>query len=169
MRHPAVSIGTVNPSLLQSTEAAAQLPDDPGQEIIPSPSPSQLPHRTPGPIEADRQSWVGDEFTLDGHVVVHYRDYILARRQGRLSPIHLGTRGGWPSPGHRRTQRRADQRHARRHAADMHTARFYNVSGSQGIHAAAALRSIPRLTRFSSPRGCCCRPATTATASSTAP
>jgi LPS-assembly protein len=117
------------------TNAAAQLPDDPGQELIPVAQPEPTPASgVPVQLDADRQSRVGDVFTLDGHVVVHYSDYILhadkviyhqstseIEADGHLQ-ITGGPNGVLINASHGNMR------------LNMHTARFYNVSGSQGIH-----------------------------------
>ena len=119
-----------------TSDAAAQLPADPGQEMIPVAQPEPTPSTgVPVQLDADRQSRVGDVSTLDGHVVVHYRDYILRAdkvvyRQSTSeleADGHLQITGG-PN-GVLINATHGDMR------LSMHTARFYNVSGSQGIHA----------------------------------
>jgi LPS-assembly protein len=115
--------------------AAAQLPDDPGQEMLPLAQPEPAPAAgVPVQLNADRQTHVGDVFTLDGHVVVLYRDYTLRadkvvyhqstselEAEGHLQ-ITGGPNGVLINATH------GDMR------LNMHTARFYNVSGSQGLH-----------------------------------
>ena len=119
------------------SEAAAQLPDDPSQEMIPIAQPEPTPPSgVPVQLDADRQSRVGDAVTLYGHVVVHYRDYILRAdkvvyRQSTSeleADGHLQISGG-PN-GVLLNATHGDMR------LNMHTARFYNVSGSQGLHTA---------------------------------
>jgi len=114
---------------------AAQLPDDPGQEMIPvaqaEPAP---PSGVPVQLDADGQTHVGDVVTLDGNVVVHYQDYILRadkvvyhQSTSELEADgHLQVSGGPNSVLINATH--GDMR------LNMHTARYYNVSGSQGIH-----------------------------------
>jgi LPS-assembly protein len=115
--------------------AAVQLPDDPGQELIPVAQPEPIqPSGVPVQLDADHQTHVGDVFTLDGHVVVHYEDYILRADKAvyhqSTSELeadgHLQVTGG-PN-GVLINATHGDMR------LNMHTARFYNVSGSQGIH-----------------------------------
>ncbi len=117
--------------------ATAQLPDDPGQERLPIAQPETTPATgVPVQLDADRQTHVGDTFTLDGHVVVHYRDYILRADKAvyhqSTSELeadgHLQISGGPNDVLINATH--GDMR------LNMHTARFYNVSGSQGIHSA---------------------------------
>jgi LPS-assembly protein len=88
---------------------------------------------TPIQWEAERQTRVGDVWTLSGGVVVHYRDYTL--RADRVTyhqdtsqleaDGHLEVAGG-PN------DVLIDASHGDMRL-NMHTARFYNVSGSQGL------------------------------------
>jgi LPS-assembly protein len=112
------------------------LPDDPGQELVPVAEPEAIPPSgVPVVWEADNQSWAGDTLTLSGHVVFHYRDYILHadkvvyhRSSSALEADgNLQLTGG--PEGLQIGATHGDMR------LNMHTARFYNVSGSQGIHA----------------------------------
>jgi LPS-assembly protein len=121
-----------------SGAAASELPNDPGQEMLPIAQVEPQPATgMPVQLDADRQSRVGDAFILDGHVVVHYASYILRadkvvyhRDTSELEANgHLQVSGG-PN-GVMLTATHGDMR------LDMHTARFYNVSGSQGLHAAS--------------------------------
>ncbi|MGB6742759.1 MAG: LPS assembly protein LptD [Terracidiphilus sp.] len=118
-----------NPSAAQP-----QLPDDPGQEMVPLAQPVPTPS-TGMPIEweAQSQTRVGDVWTLSGNVVVHYRDFVLHadkivyhQSTSELEADgHLQLAGGpndvLISASH------GDMR------LNMHTARFYNVNGSQGV------------------------------------
>jgi len=120
-----------------SDDAVSQLPDDPGQELIPVAEPEpEPPGGVPVQFDADRQTRVGDVLTLDGHVVVHYRTYILhadkvvyhqftsvVEADGHLQ-VEGGPNGVLINASH------GDMR------LNMHTARFYNVTGSQGLHTA---------------------------------
>ncbi len=129
--------GIIAPPSDNSAEqlSRSSLPDDPGQEILPVAEPEPGPASgVPVQLDADHQSRVGDVLTLDGHVVVHYRDYIL--RADKVvyhqstsvleADGHLQVTGG-PN-GVLINASHGDMR------LNMHTARFYNVSGSQGIH-----------------------------------
>ena len=50
----------------------------PVRRSCPSPTPEPLPASgVPVRVEAQRQSRVGDVWTLSGDVVIHYRDYIV--------------------------------------------------------------------------------------------
>lgn len=113
---------------------AAPFPDDPGQEILPV---AQLEPAAatgvPVRLEAQRQTQNGNLVTLTGQVTVYYRDYILRadkvvynRSTSELEAEgHLQVAGG-PSD----VLIEADHGDMR---LNMHTARFYNVSGSLGI------------------------------------
>ncbi len=117
-----------------ATPAEEALPDDPGQELVPLAKPEPMPATgTPVEWEAKRQVWVGDTLTLNGDVVVHYEDYVIRadnvvynRKTTELEADgHLQLSGGpndvFISATH------GDMR------LNMHTARFYNVNGSQGV------------------------------------
>jgi LPS-assembly protein len=119
-----------------ASDANAQLPDDPSQEMLPVAQPEpEPPSGVPVQLDADRQTRVGDVFTLDGHVVVHYNGYVLHadkvvyhQSTSELEADgHLEITGG-PN-GVLINATHGDMR------LDMHTARYYNVTGSQGIHA----------------------------------
>jgi LPS-assembly protein len=131
---------------------AAQLPDDPGQEILPEAQPEPAPSAgTPVQWQADRQTWVGDTVTLFGVEEFHYRDYVLRadkviynRSTTELEAEgHLQVAGG-PND----VLINADHGDMR---LNMHTARFYNVSGSQGIRTASrtVVYSTPNSFLFS--------------------
>jgi len=117
---------------------AAQLPNDPGEELLPVAQPEPQPTTGhPVQLNADRQTRIGDEFTLNGNVAVHYRGYILRADKvvyhQSTSVIeaegHLELTGG-PN----------DVQISASHGdmnLNMHTARFYNVSGTQGLHSPA--------------------------------
>jgi LPS-assembly protein len=121
----------------QSVSSPDGLPDDPGQEILPVAQPEPAP-ATGVPVEwtADRQEWAGDVVTLTGNVTFHYRDYILRADKvtyNRATTVleadgHLHVAGGpndvFINATHGEMQLNA------------HTARFYNVTGSQGVRTA---------------------------------
>jgi len=118
-------------------ETQSQLPDDPGQETVPVAQPVPTP-ATGTPIEwqAQRQSREGDVWTLTGNVVVHYRTYVLHAD----SIVYHQSTSELEADGHLQltggpndvflTASHGDMR------LNMHTARFYNVHGSQGIRRA---------------------------------
>jgi LPS-assembly protein len=117
-----------------NTQATGALPDDPGQEILPVAQPeSAASTGVPVRWEAQQQSRHGDTWTLDGQVVVHYLNYTLRADRvvyhQSLSELeaegHLQVTGGpgdlFLSASH------GDMR------LDMHTARFFDVTGSLGV------------------------------------
>jgi LPS-assembly protein len=112
----------------------ASLPDDPGQEILPVAQPEAEPAAgVPVTWEAQNQSRVGDIWTLAGAVVVHYRDYTLHADKVvyHQSTTELEAEGNLQLAGGPNdvliNASRGDMR------LNMHTARFYNVHGSQGV------------------------------------
>ena len=128
-QHPSNTLA--NQSANSATDA---LPDDPGQELVPIAVPEPMPPTgTPVEWEALHQEWVGDTLTLDGDVVIHYEDYVIRadkivynRTTTELhAEGHLQVTGGPNDVLINATQ--GDMR------LNMHTARFYNVSGSQGV------------------------------------
>jgi LPS-assembly protein len=117
--------------------AASQLPDDPGQEAIPIAKPEPVPETgVRVELQADRQTWAADTWTGIGGVVVHYRDYIIRadkvvyhRKTYELEAEgHLQVTGG-PNDAF------IDASHGDMRL-DMHTARFFDVSGSLGVRRA---------------------------------
>lgn len=134
--------GGAQPAIVEAQASAAAsssaLPDDPGQELLPVAQPEpEPPSGIPVELHALRQVWnpATKAWTLEGNVVVRYRDYTLRAdkviyRQA-TSEIeadgHIEVSGG-PND----ILIRADHGELR---LDMHTARFFNVSGSQGMHA----------------------------------
>jgi LPS-assembly protein len=117
-----------------TAEPGSQLPDDPGQEILPVAEP-EPPPPTGRPVDwkADREIWVGDNYTLYGVEDFHYRDYVLRadkviynRKTSELEAEgHLQVAGG-PDD----VVINADHGDMN---LDMHTARFYQVNGSIGV------------------------------------
>jgi len=119
----------------ENAASASDLPDDPSQELLPIAEPEPLPPAgIPVLWEADNQGWVGDTLTLSGHVVFHYRDYIL--RADRV--VYHRSTSQLEAEGHLEVTGGAEGIHIEASHGDlnlsMHTARFYNVSGTQGIH-----------------------------------
>jgi LPS-assembly protein len=115
----------------------SNLPDDPGQEILPVAEPEpQSPSGVPVVWEADHQHWVNHVGTLTGDVVFHYRDYIL--RADKViyneSTTELEAEGNLQVAGGPNDvliyASGGDMR------LNMHTARFFNVHGSQGVRTA---------------------------------
>ena len=115
----------------------AQLPDDPGQEILPVAQPEPEPATgVPVEWEAQRQTRVGDLWTLSGDVVVHYRDYILRAEK----VVYHQSTSELEAEGHLQLAGGANDVLIEAQHGDMrlnmHTARFYNVTGSLGIRRA---------------------------------
>jgi len=110
------------------------LPDDPGQEAIPVAQPEPAP-ATGVPVrwESDRQTRVGDTWTLSGNVVIHYRDYVV--RADKItyhqSTSELEAEGNLQIAGGPADASIQASRGEMR--LNSHTARFYDVSGSLGV------------------------------------
>jgi LPS-assembly protein len=132
--------------------SAAQLPDDPSQEMLPLARPEPPPPKgIPIELEAQRQILVGDVVTLTGEVKIHYRDYTLRadkvvynRKTTEVEADgHLQVTGG-PDD----VSINADHGEMR---LDMHTARFYHVEGSIGVRRSgrAIVYSTPNPFLFS--------------------
>jgi len=125
-------------------EAPAQIPDDPSQQILPVAKPEPIP-QTGVPVrwEALHQSRVGDEWRLDGEVVLYYKNYIVHadkvvyhQESATVNAEgHLQLEGG-PSDAILTAS------HGEMHLED-HTATFYDVTGSFGVRDWAR----PRFTR----------------------
>jgi len=121
--------------------AASALPDDPGQEILPVAQPEPaISTNVPVQWEAQRQTWANNVLTLTGNVVGHYRGYVLSADKVVYdqSTTELHAEGhvrvaGGPND----VLINADHGDMR---LNMHTARFFKVSGSQGVRTAG--RSI---------------------------
>ncbi len=131
---PAAQRETSSAQENQTAPNSEALPDDPGQELVPVAAPEPPPSTgTPLEWEALRQDWANDTVTLTGNVVFHYRDYVIRadtvsynRATTELEADgHLLVTGG-PNDV-LITATHGDMR------LNMHTARFYNVSGSQGV------------------------------------
>jgi len=131
---PAAEGETESQPAATSTTNADALPDDPGQELLPVATPEPAPASgTPVEFDAKHQDWKDDTLTLSGDVVGHYRDYTIRadnvsynRKTTELhADGHLQVTGGPYDV--RIDATNGDMR------LDMHTARFYNVSGSQGV------------------------------------
>ena len=124
------SVGS-NPGERNETSS---LPDDPGQEVIPVAQPEAVPS-TGIPIkwEAEHQARAGDLWTLQGSVVIYYRDYIIRADKvvyhQSTSEVeaegHLQVTGGPQDVSIEASH--GDLR------LNMHTARFYDVNGSLGV------------------------------------
>jgi LPS-assembly protein len=117
--------------------AIVPLPDDPGQEALPVAQPEPVPASgVPVQWKADRQTWMRDTATLYGVEEFRYRDYIL--RADKVvyhqdtseleAEGHLQVSGGPNDVLIEATH--GDMR------LNMHTARFYDVTGSLGVRRA---------------------------------
>src|SRR5580698_11302161 len=128
---PAATVGA------QQSQAQTQLPDDPDQEMIPVAQPEPTP-ATGSPIEwhAQNQSRVGDVWTLSGNVIVHYRNYVL--RADNI--VYHQSTSELEADGHLQVAGGPNDVLINASHGDMrlnmHTARFYDVNGSQGVRRA---------------------------------
>jgi LPS-assembly protein len=133
---PAGSI--LDPSLTEDAQIpSSSLPDDPDQQMLPVAQPEPRPVTgVPVEFEAERQTRVGDVLTLTGDVVIHYKGYILRADKvvyhqsttDTEAEGHVQVAGG-PND----VLINADHGDMR---LNMHTGRFYQVTGSQGIRTA---------------------------------
>ncbi len=127
-----------NPAIITSgtsgSSSAAALPDDPAQEALPVAQPEPIPPTgLPVRWNADRQTWSGQTATLYGVEELHYRDYVLRADKVVYNQAtselqaegHIEMRGG--ASDIVLTASRGDMR------LNMHTARFYDVTGTLGV------------------------------------
>jgi LPS-assembly protein len=115
----------------------AAFPNDPGQELLPIAQPEPASSTgVPAQWDASHQHWVGDVLTLTGDVVFHYRDYVLRADKVvyNQSTSELEAEGHLQLAGGPNDVLINASRGEMR--LNMHTARFYNVSGSQGLRTA---------------------------------
>jgi LPS-assembly protein len=127
-----------------NTPASSDLPDDPSLQILPVAQPEAVPE-TGYPVElsADHQSWAGNVWTGSGRVEVHYHGYVLRADKVvyHQSTTELEAEGNLQvTGGANDILIYADHGDMR---LNMHTARFFNVHGSQG------LRNFGRATVYS--------------------
>jgi len=120
-----------------AAQADPTLPDDPGQEILPEAVPEPAPPTgTPVDWEAQHQQWAGDTVTLTGDVVLHYNDYVLTADKVTYNRATMELE----AEGHLRVAGGPDDILINASHGDMrfdmHTGRFYDVHGSQGVHTA---------------------------------
>ena len=128
-------------------------PDDPGQEALPVAQPEPIPPTgTAGVVEVPiAETWVGHTATLYGVTDFRYRDYVLRADKvvyNQETPElqaegHLQMSGGPQDIV--LTASRGDMR------LNMHTARFYDVTGTTGVRRAgrAVVYSTPTPFQFS--------------------
>lgn len=113
---------------------AGSLPDDPDQELLPVAQPEPAPPSgVPLVWQAQHQSRQGDTWTLSGQVEVRYSGYIFRADKVvyHQSTSELDADGNLQVSGGPEDVRieasHGDMR------LDMHTARFFNVTGSLGV------------------------------------
>jgi len=137
--HPAVQAAAqaAAPTAISTdAQTASNLPNDPGEEILPVAQPESEPAGgVPVELEARRQSRVGDIWTLTGDVVVRYREYILRADKVvyHQSTTTLEAEGNLQVAGGPNDVLIYATRGEMR--LNTYTARFYNVHGSQGVRA----------------------------------
>ncbi|MGA2047001.1 MAG: LPS assembly protein LptD [Terracidiphilus sp.] len=116
---------------------SSSLPDDPAQEILPVAQAEPAPVTgIPVQAAADTQMWVGNKWTGNGRVEFHYRDYVLHADRVTydrstsevVAEGHVQVTGG-PND----VMINADHGDM---WLNLHTGRFYQVSGSQGVKTA---------------------------------
>jgi LPS-assembly protein len=117
--------------------SVSQLPDEPGKDAIPIAKPEPVPKGgVPLRWDADVQTFAGDTVTLSGGVMIYYRDYIIRadRSVYNRATTELEAEGNLQVTGGASdayiTASHGDMR------LNMHTARFYDVSGSLGVRRA---------------------------------
>ena len=128
-----VDSGITGDSPLQSSSS---LPDDPSQEILPLAKPEPVPASgQPVRIQAQNQTWsnAGKTWTLSGNVVIHYGDYVL--RADKV--VYNQATTELEAEGHLQVAGGPDDVLINASHGEMrlnaHTARFYNVHGSEGV------------------------------------
>lgn len=118
-------------------QSQSALPDDPDQEILPVAQPEPVP-AAGAPVEwqFDQEQFAGDTVTLTGHVVAHYEDYVLHadkviynRKTTEVEADGNVQVAGGPNDILINASN-GDMR------LDLHTGRFFNVHGSQGVRTA---------------------------------
>jgi LPS-assembly protein len=132
-----------NAATLPSGES---LPDDPGQEALPVAQPEPQPASgAPVQYKADRQTWQGKVATLYGVEEFHYKDYVL--RADKV--IYDQASSYLQAEGHVQVSGGPDDIVLTASHGDMqlnmHTARFYDVTGTAGV------RRAGRTTVYSTP------------------
>ncbi len=137
---------TQSATIPQKQSQADVLPDDPGQEALPVAQPEPAPSDgLPVTYKADRQHWVANTVTLEGVEDFHYRDYVF--RADKV--IWNRETGDVEAEGNLRVIGGPEDiditaSHGDIHLA-MHTARFYDVTGTMGV------RSKGRTVVYSTP------------------
>ncbi len=133
----AANAGGASGEQADAQATAAELPDDPAQETMPVAQPEPMPPAgLPVEAFAGHQSWAGNTWTGTGRVELHYKDYILHadkviydRSTSEVQAEgHVQVAGG-PND----VLINADHGEMR---LNMHTGRFFDVHGSQGVRTA---------------------------------
>lgn len=125
---------TPAPNPAGSSLRQTSLPDDPGEEALPIAQPEPVPPAgLPVSWKAERWTWVGHTATLYGVEDFHYRDYVISADK----VVYNQETSELDAEGHLRmaggpedialTASHGDMR------LNMHTARFYDVTGTAGI------------------------------------
>ncbi len=117
-----------------SSSQNSSFPDDPGQEVLPVAQPEPASNKgVPVHWEADHQTRVGETTTLSGGVVIHYRDYVI--RADRI--VYDQSTDEMEADGHLQVAGGPQDVFIEASRGDMHlnmhTSRFYNVTGSLGV------------------------------------
>jgi LPS-assembly protein len=126
---------TPTPTAPNSDEPAAQLPDDPSQELLPVAQPEPAPQTgVPVLLSAGSQKQAGNIFTGSGGVVIHYRDYIISAD----NVVYDRSTTELEAEGHVQVSGGPDDVTINADRGEMHldvrTARFFNVNGTIGVH-----------------------------------
>ncbi|HEX4321807.1 MAG TPA: LPS assembly protein LptD [Acidobacteriaceae bacterium] len=112
----------------------AQLPDDPGLQVLPTARPEAPPATgTPVRWEAREQTHAGDISTLNGEVVLYYKNYVLHADK----IVYHHSTSTVEAEGHLQLQGGANDvvltaSHGEMHLDDKRAA-FYDVTGSFGV------------------------------------
>ena len=117
-----------------ATVSSADVPDDPGQQLLPIAKPEPLP-QTGVPVrwEAPLQTQSGDIWTLTGGVVLYYKNYVVHADK----VVYHQSTALVEAEGHVQLEGGANDAvftasHGEIHVQD-HTASFYDVTGSFGV------------------------------------
>jgi len=128
------NLGGADAEKAEAQTTAAELPDDPEQEMMPVAQPEPAPPAgVPVEAMAESQRWAGNVWTGAGSVELHYKDYILRADKvvydRATSEVHAEGHvqvAGGPND----VLINADHGDMR---LNMHTGRFFEVNGSQGV------------------------------------
>lgn len=117
--------------------SSSQLPDEPGRDAIPIAKPEPMPPTgIPLRWDADVQTFQGETATLSGNVVIYYRDYVI--RADRI--VYDRSTTELEAEGHLQVTGGPDDVNISASHGDMrlnmHTARFFDVTGSSGVRRA---------------------------------